>query len=242
MDGGAPSDDPTPATLSRERFVDAAVELVLEHHGTGSDLRQVYSYLTPGAVAARSGLSRALIYHHWGGTEGVDAFTAFLADVTREVWQRAADPARLTGELPSGTDNLSAIVLAVSDVELDLERGPNRPLLRASTSLALAGAIDPDESEDVVDQLSAAYRELGALLGYEPVAPLTFDDIATAITCVFMGFLLTAEALGDRVARRYPWTPLQPSPLDGQGWTMLAIVLESLVDATVRPVPEPGRS
>jgi AcrR family transcriptional regulator len=235
MDGGAPSDGHDPAWSSRERFVSAAVELVLEHHGAGPDLRQVYSYLTPGAVAARSGLSRALIYHHWGGTGGVDAFTAFLGDVTREIWQRAADPDRLLGELPDQAENLSAVVLAVSDIELDLERGPNRPLLQASTTLALAGAIDDREGEDVVDRLSVTYAALGELLGYEPVPPLTYDDIATAVTSVFMGFLLTAEVGAERVARRYTWTPLQPSELDAGGWPMLAIVLESLFDAVVRP-------
>lgn len=236
MGGGAPSDDQDRVASSRERLMSAAVELVLEHHGAGSGLRQVYSYLTPGAVAERSGLSRALIYHHWGGTDGGDAYADFLADVTREIWHRAADPDRLTGELPDRLDNLSAIVLAVSEIELDLERGPNRPLLRASTSLALAGAVDHDGSEDVVDRLSDTYRMLGELLGLEPVPPLTFDDVATAVTCVFMGFVLTAEAVPDLVAHRYPWTPIQPGPGDADGWPMLAIVLESLIDAMTRPV------
>lgn len=235
MDGGAPSDDQDRAASSRERLVSAAVELVLEHHGAGSGLRRVYSYLTPGSVAERSGLSRALIYHHWGGTDGGDAYADFLADVTREIWRRAADPGRLAGELPDRLDNLSAIILSVSDVELDLERGPNRPLLRASTSLALAGAVDHEGSEDVVDRLSHTYRALGELLDLEPVPPLTFDDIATAATCVFMGFVLTAETVPDLVAHRYRWSPIQPSAGDADGWPMLAIVLESLVDAMTRP-------
>lgn len=213
----------------------AAVALVLEHHDAGSDLRQVYAYLTPGAVADRAGLSRALIYHHWGGDDVGDAFTAFLADVTSEIWRRAADPGRLTGELPDDLENLSAIILGVSDIELDLDRGPNRPQLRASTTLTLAGVVDPDAAEDIVDRLAVTYSALGELLGYEPVPPLTFNDVATAITCVFMGFVLTAEAVPELVARRHRWTPLQPGPADAGGWPMLAIVLESLIHTTTRP-------
>jgi len=235
MDGGAPSGDRGGAS-SRERLIEATVELVIEHHAAGPDLRQVYSYLTPGAVADRSGLSRALIYHHWGGTGDGDAYTAFLADVTREVWRRAANPGRLMGEFPDQLQDLSDIILAVSDVELELERGPNRPLLRASTALALAGAVDHDGTEDVVDRLSATYRALGELLGHEPVPPLTYDDIATAITCVFMGFLLTAEAVPDVASRRYRWRPSPSGPGDADGWPLLAIVLESLIHATTRPV------
>lgn len=235
MDGGAPSADQGRAASARARLVAAAVELVLEHHSEEPDLRQVYSYFTPGAVASRSGLSRALIYHHWGATPGGDAFTAFLSDVTREIWSRAADPERLMGELPAEVGNLSAIVLELSATELDHERGANRSLLRASTSLALAGVIDDSGSADVVDRLSRTYRSMGELLGYEPVPPLSYDDLATSITCVFLGFALIADAVPDRVARRHTWTPLEPVGDDADGWPMLAIVLESLLAAMVRP-------
>lgn len=236
MDGGAPSDDQDAGELSRERIVSAAIELVLEHHGATPNLRQVFSYLTPGAVAERAGLSRGLIYHHWSGAGSGDAFSAFLSDVTAELWRRAAAPERLVRELSDEIDNLSATVLITSLVEFDHERGPNRPLLRAATELALAGAVGPEDRDDAVDRLSAAYRVLGERLGYEPVPPLSHDDLATAITCVFMGFVLTDEVLPERVARRYPWAPLQPGPGDDAGWTLLAIVLESVIDGMVQPV------
>ncbi len=78
MDGGAPSEGERSASraeLSKERLVDAAVEMVVEHYDGALDLRDVFSYMTPGSVATRAGLSRALLYHHWGdGDEGVDAF------------------------------------------------------------------------------------------------------------------------------------------------------------------------
>jgi len=43
---------------SRERLVDAAVGLAIEHYDADLELRDVFSYLTPGSVAARAGLSR----------------------------------------------------------------------------------------------------------------------------------------------------------------------------------------
>ena len=75
MGGGAPSEEsPTPSASpdSRQRLVNAAVELTLEHYDAGTGVRDAFAFLTPGAVAARAaraGLSRALIYHHWGRSE-----------------------------------------------------------------------------------------------------------------------------------------------------------------------------
>ena len=62
MDGGAPSAEdrgPARGVESREKLIDAAVELVVEHYDADLQLRDVFSYLTPGSVAPRAGLSRA---------------------------------------------------------------------------------------------------------------------------------------------------------------------------------------
>lgn len=241
MDGGAPSEVPSPAAPppdSRARLVNAAVELTLEHYETSSGLRGAFAFLTPGAVAARAGLSRALIYHHWGEPGGADpdAFANFLASVAGEVWQRSSEPDDLTEAARGVPANLSDLIRELCDIELERATGRSRALMRSSAALTLHGLTPEEKSEEVIGQLSEMYEVLGAMAGREPVPPLTWADVAMAISAVFEGHALTANTLERRVLERFDWMPEEPEIDEGRGWTLLAITVDSMLRTMLRPV------
>ena len=136
-------DELTPPTRpqdSRARLVDAAVELVIEHHESHRGLREVFAHLTPGAVAERAGLSRALLYHHWGDTEaeGSGAFERFLADVADRLWELPAVPEELEGLADVLPPKLGDVIAILCDHELDRSTGSAAAMFRAGAALERA--------------------------------------------------------------------------------------------------------
>lgn len=245
MDGGVPSEQRgrDRGAESRERFVDAAVELVVEHYDTRLDLRDVFSYLTPGSVAERAGLSRALLYHHWSdaGDDGPDAFSAFLAEVAERLRERSSAPQDHEA-LVQSVESIDSLLLAMCRHELHRPDGVRSAVWRATTALNLLGVISRAGSDEVIDQLAAVYELLGRLAGWEMIPPLRYRDLAAAIASVLNGWELTVRELSGDVERSLSWVSRTPFEQDGDGWDVLAIAVESLLLGMTRPVAAPGRS
>lgn len=224
---------------SREKLVAAAVELVAEHFEQGTGLRDVYSYLTPGAVADRAGLSRGLIYHHWGNVdaEAGDAFVSFLQSVSDEMWNALAVPDELTTLIPHLPDNTSDMIRELSDHELSRVTGVEGSLWRAVEMLLLHGVPVPGESlENDLARLAAFYELALAKVGREVVPPLGPRELANAIACVFEGFSFQVLAQRDRLISRHDWKPETEPETGDPGWTLLAITIESMVLRMTRPI------
>ena len=223
---------------SRERLVRAAVELVLEHFAAGTGLRDVFAYLTPRAIADRAGVSRGLIYHHWGApdADGSATFGAFLEAVSDEIWTMSAVPEDLTLLSDFLPDNVSDLVRELTSYELERVTGPDGPLWRASEVLVLHGVRPQHEAEHVVERLAGLYEVVLAKIGREPVPPLDHEDLALAVSCVFSGFSTQIYATPDRLWAQYDWSPFVEPSLRGDGWTLLAITVESMVLRMTRPV------
>lgn len=245
--------DPTDTTddqeSSRRKLVRAGVELVLEHFATGTGLREIYAYLTPRAVADRAGLSRGLIYHHWGdptqGADGPAAFAAFLGAVADDIWSLSAGPEDLSELAVLLPDNQSDLIRELTSFEFDRVAGVDGPLWRASEVLLLHGARPELDAETVIARLADFYRVVLAKLGRVPTPPLDLEDIATAVSCVFGGFATQAIATPERLRLRYDWSPEVEPELPGEGWTLMAISIESMVMSMTCPAPNeqrPGKS
>lgn len=222
---------------SRDRLVAAAVELILEHHSDSLDPRAVFSFLTPRSVAERAGLSRGLIYHHWGAGEidGSEAFSQFLGAVADELWHAVSIPEDLADLAAVLPDNLSDVVATLATVELERLSGAQDALWRTISVLLLYG-FGSVESTEGLDRLSALYRRVLEKLDREPVPPLDERDIAFAVMCLLDGFTLNRPVLAGMVDRVHPWTPTVP-PVNGDGgWTLLAIGIESLALNMTRPI------
>jgi AcrR family transcriptional regulator len=244
MDGGAPSEGergPSRGEESRERLVDAAVELVVEHYDQRVGLRDVFAYLTPGAVAQRAGLSRALLYHHWGDTEhdGTGAFEAFLAEVADRLWSRPVTGQDLPGQAVSLPRNMSDVVMAVADGQLARARA-DAASWRAGEALALHGVVPAQQGVRAVEELAQEIVVLLAWIERGPVPPLTAIDLAAACSAVFEGFVLSDLAVPGLNTDRVEWTPSQPPEATDGGWTLLAITLESMLLHMTRPLTPPG--
>lgn len=223
---------------SRERLVRAAVELALEHYETGAGLRDVFAYLTPSSVAERAGLSRGLIYHHWGaeGGDGSQAFSRFLTAVSDSIYAESAVPDDLGDLADLLPDNLSDVILALSLHELDRSAGEHRTLFRASQALTIHGAWPEGEAEVVVARLAELYERLAGRLGREPCPPLTYADIAFTLMSIFEGFGMFLNVYPERVLRDYTWAPkVGPSDPDAR-WTLIAIAIEGAIANMTRPV------
>jgi AcrR family transcriptional regulator len=232
VDGGA----------SRDRLVRAGIELILEHHRNASDPREVFAFLTPGAVAERAGVSRGLIYHHWSeaGPDGADPFTRFLVSVTEQMWEDVTVPedlAELADLLP---DNISDVISILSSAELDRMSGADREMGRAILVLSMYGIGSAENTERAVDRLEGLYGKIFAKLGIEPVPPLEVRDVALAIMCVLDGFTVNQPALGDVVSRAYDWQPEVPGSGSGNRWTLFGIAVESIALNMTRPIATSG--
>ncbi len=224
---------------SRERLLDAALELVLEHFRGDTDLRDVYDYLTPRAVAQRAGLSRGLIYHYWGDPDGDGsaAVERFLREVSAKLWMRSASSERLTEAAELIPDRLSDVVLALTAYEMQRITGPDRALTQASQAMTLNGNWPEYDAEDVVARLTRLYTALGAKVGREPVPPLTFEDVAVAMSAVLEGFALIHNVHPERTTREFEWTSRTDEPSDPDArWGLFSIVVEGVVDNMTRPV------
>ena len=223
---------------SRRRLVVAAVELVLEHFEQCSGLRDVYAYLTPGAVADRAGLSRALIYHHWGNVESNDrpaAFASFLEAVSDEIWSLSADPEDLTELARLLPDNQSDLIRVLTAFELHRVTHSEGPLWRASEVMVLHGVQPAGDADEVIARLAGLYHVVLDKLDREPVPPLVAEDLALAVSCVFGGFATQAFATPHRSWVTYDWTPQVEPEASEPDWTLLAITVESMVVHMTRP-------
>ena len=224
---------------SRERLLDAALELVLEHFRGDTDLRDVYDYLTPRSVAQRAGLSRGLIYHYWGDPDGDGsaAVERFLREVSARLWLRSASTDRLTEAAEFIPDRLSDVVLALTAYEMHRITGPDRALTQASQAMTLNGNWPEYDAEDVVARLTRLYSALGAKVGREPVPPLTFEDVAVAMSAVLEGFALIHNVHPARTTREFEWTSRIDEPSDQDArWGLFSIVVEGVVANMTRPV------
>jgi AcrR family transcriptional regulator len=216
------------------------VELTLEHYETGSGLRGAFAYLTPGAVAARAGLSRALIYHHWGDPDGpdADAFARFLASVAGELWSTSVVPDQLAGIAAELPPSLTDVVRAFSDYELERLTGRELPMVRATQALAIHGLTPAERHGEAMDQLATLYTALGVHLGVEPVPPLEWRDVAFAVSNVIEGHVLISNVSPEWTSRRYDWNPVGEQQVPGDGWTLLGITIEAMLSVMLRPVAE----
>ena len=218
------------------------MELVLEHFRGDTNLRDVYDYLTPRAVAQRAGLSRGLIYHYWGDPDddGGAAVERFLADVSAQLWMQSASTTQLTDAAESIPDRLSDVVLALTAYEMGRITGEGRALMQASQAMTLNGNWPDADAEDVVARLTRLYSLLGEKVGREPVPPLTFEDIAVAMSAVLEGFGLIHNVHPERSTREFEWTSRTDEPSDPDArWGLFAIVVEGVVVNMTRPVSSP---
>lgn len=224
---------------SRERFLDAATELVLEHFGSGTRLRDVFAYLTPGSVADRAGLSRALLYHHWGSTdhEGSDAFESFLVELCERLVQASVPTDALAELAESLPDQVADVVTTVAAFEMDRSEEWATEEWRVTISLALQ-CIGAEHHEVLLDRLAAFHRRVAERLGREPVPPLTYHDLALAAMAVIDGFSLHGGAIRQRALRPLDWPSSEPRSEPGPDWTLVSISLESIVVNMTRPVPQ----
>lgn len=243
MDGGAPSEgdrNMDRGAESRDRLVDAAVELVVDHYRSGTELREVFAFLTPGAVAARAGLSRALLYHHWGDADhdGSGAFESFLGEVAERLVVASVptdEVAALADALPA---NITDVITTLSAFEMGRSDGWATEEWRAAMSIALQGVLASGAQEHLIVQLGEFYRRLGARLGLEPMPPLTHEDIALAVMAVIDGFSLHVGVVPERVMRRVEWVPVSPGSERAAGWTVVAIAIEGVVRNMMRPAAD----
>lgn len=234
------SDEAASATDSKQGLVDAAVQLILEHHQEGTDLKAAFGYLTPGSVAQRAGVSRALIYHYWGG-EG-DAMRELVAEVAGRVWQQSTDLGVVAGQLIE----LSAEVtgpLTTSDVarqlawqEMQRVVSELRPALRAAMTMTVHGLVEPDLFDVIIDELAASLAALGERLGVEPASPLEWDDVALSLYSVFQGFCYGANVSERQLLAAHDWTPEVPCVTDGAEWNLFGVAIETILRKMVRPV------
>lgn len=240
MDGGAPSENasgPSRGAVSRDRLIDAAVELIVEHYDSRLELRDVFSYLTPGSVATRAGLSRALLYHHWSdsGEDDTDAFSSFLMEVAERLRARSSVPEDYEA-FAQHLDGPSDVLLAMTDHELERPGGLQSAWWRATQSLNLHGVVSEGTGAEVIQRLAGVYELLGVHFGLELVPPLEWEDLAVAIASALNGFALTIREVPDYATRRIDWSPRTPVEHDEQDWTLLSVMIESIVLGMCRPV------
>lgn len=232
-----------PAIDSRRRLVEAAVEMVFEHHAADVDIRDVYDYLTPRLVADRAGVSRGMIYHHWGtagGDEG-GAVDRFLEEVAASICSRTAGAGDIVEAADLLPDTLSDVVLAFCAYEMDRMTGDGRAAMQATQAMTLSGTWPPGEVEIVRSKSVALYERLAEKLGREPIPPLGIADIANAMSAVVEGFALMSRLQPDDFSLEYDWRPREgPAELIEGPWSLLGVVAEGVVLNMTRPLGEPA--
>jgi len=127
---------------SEQKLLDAALALVAERGTTR---------MTLAAVGERAGLSRGLIYHHWGNQDedGSQAFSHFLSAVSEAIYASTSlvdDLGEVAESLPA---NLSDVILALSLFEMERTSGDDRTMFRASQALTkLTTVVQLSESRE----------------------------------------------------------------------------------------------
>ena len=219
---------------------------MFEHYAAKIEIRDLYDYLTPGAVAQRAGVSRGLIYHHWGGSDRDEpdgdgdesgAVDRFLEEVAASICRRTAGAAEVPAAADLLPDRLSDVLVAFSDFEMERIRGDGRAALQATQAMTLNDLWPPDEAAAVRRKTEELYVHLAEKLGREPVPPLEIEDVAHAMSAVVEGFALMARLHPDDYDRSFSWQGAEgpPEAVD-DSWNLLALVAESVVINMTRPV------
>ena len=232
-----------PAT-SRDRLVQAAIELIREHHRTPAAARDVFAFLHPRSVAERAGVSRGLIYHHWGepDADGSDAFDRFLAEVTDELWSLVTVPedlAELADLLP---DEIGEVVATLANHEIGRfldDDGTGRSIL----ALSLYAIGSRADTPVAVERMAKLYGRLLPRLGRELRPPLIHEDLAFSLMALLDGFVLHLPAMDHVITRRHRWgaapaeATVPAEDAEAGGWTLFAIAVEAIVLHATRPLP-----
>lgn len=227
---------------SRQRLIDAGVELVFEHYSARVKIRDAYDYLTPGAVADRAGVSRGMIYHLWGGTNDGEgsAVERFLDEVASAICTRTAGAAELIDMVDLFPDNLSDLLVSLCEYEMERIIGAGRETLQATQAMTLHDQWPAGEAERVRSTTIAFHERLAEKLGREAVPPLTLTDFANTVAAVIEGFGLMSLLHPDDYLHRYEWAGrLGPPEQTEDVWSLMAITIESLVLNMTRPIGTP---
>ena len=232
-----PSAIETRSPTSRERLVSAAIDLIREHHREPVAARDVFAYLHPRSVAERAGVSRGLIYPHWGdpSEDGVDAFDRFLSEVTDELWTLVTVPDDLADLADLLPDELGEVVSTLANYELERflgDDGTGRSILALSL-YAIGSSADTPVS---VAHMAKLYERILPKLGRELRPPLSYDDVAFSLMALLDGFVLHLPAMSHVITRRHQWSSA-PEAEGDDGWTLFAIAVEAIVLHMTRPLP-----
>ncbi len=241
-DGGE-GRDAADAPDTRRRLLDAAVELVSEHYSSRVPIREAYDYLTPRAVAERAGVSRGLIYHHWGVDEGDEgnAVDRFLEEVAVAICSRTAGAAELSDAPALLPDNLSDLLIAFCEFEMDRISGHGRGTLQATHAMTLHDQWPAGEAEKVRATTIAFHEQLAEKLGREAVPPLRVEDLANTVAALIEGFALMSLLHPEDYLAQYEWEGRDgPPELVHDRWNLMAIAIEGLVLNMTRPIEGRG--
>jgi AcrR family transcriptional regulator len=238
---GATESDPSvrPPLDTRQRLVDAAVELVFEHYSARIKIRDAYDYLTPKAVADRAGVSRGMIYHFWGGADDDEgsAVERFLEEVAGSICRRTAGAAEYPDVAELFPDNLSDLLVALCEYEMQRICGDGRETLQATQAMTLHDQWPPGEADRVRATTITFHERLAEKLGREAVPPLTLTDFASAVAAVIEGFGLMTLLHPADYDQSYEWAGREgPPELVHDTWNLMAITIEGLVLNMTRPI------
>ncbi len=134
-------------------------------------------------------------------------------------------------------DRVSDVVLALTAYEMSRITGPGRPLMQASQAMTLNGNWPEHDAQEVVARLTDFYTLLGEKVGREPVPPLSFADIAVAMSALLEGFGLIHNVHPERTTREFQWTGRADRATDPHAkWGLFSIAAEGIVVNMTRPV------
>ncbi len=231
---------------AREQLLASARALVLARFREGVAPHHALAYLTPAAVAARAGVSRGTIYHHWGGgaagDDGFDRpFERFLAEVARSFWDDSVAIEDLEALAETLPDNLTDLILELTAFELDrLRDGDGAAMFRASTTMALHGVDLSPQFRGSLEQLAALYRVGLRRVGRRVRAPLTDLDLARAMASLIGGMLIDELYDPGSAARPLDWAGAVPRGVSERPWTIFAVAAEGLLLNMTEALPGSG--
>ena len=248
----AVTDGASDERTTRDRLLDAGVEIVQEHFAAvGERIGAGFQFVSPTEVARRAGVSKGMLYHCWGGHDG-SAFDRYLTDLAARTLEQMAQPEVLRHEAERLRDagvGLDAVVKLLAGIELtSVVDEPERRLsllqsltwITYSANTAIAAALNEANDRtyaslaDMYDVVLPVFgRRMRAARDRRAGRPLDTGDLARALSCVTDGF--AGEALHDRrvLDADISW------PIDGtdEPTTLYAICLMSVVTALTEPVP-----
>lgn len=174
-------------TATRERLLDAAEELTLEHGFAGASI---------GAILRRAGSSKGAFFHHFAGKEALGT-----ALVERHAEREAARLRRALERAREGADARERLLRTAELLDDDLAGRATRGSLFAAF---LAGPEDVgDETRAIIEASYRLWRtELANLIAraafaHRPRARIDPVILADQLIAVNEGALLLARGLGD---------------------------------------------